>query len=158
MKSLKRVNRRDVFGQINCGYNNEIVPIPLCLYPDLFEAKSDRNQLYWDQCEEYAPFTYHFQGNTLFLYIDNEAEVQFCIGTRPDGTLSVDHCQSADMYQQWTTLSISQNTLIIRSLSLDKCIESNSLGRPVTLATCNGTDPSQNLNFRRHIPSSRERK
>ena len=71
MRSLKKVSRRDVFGQINAGVNNEIVPLPLCLYPDLFEAKSDQNQLYWDQCEEYAPFTFHLQAETLYLYVDS---------------------------------------------------------------------------------------
>ena len=71
LRSLKKVSRRDVFGQINAGVNNEIVPLPLCLYPDLFEAKSDQNQLYWDQCEEYAPFTFHLQSETLYLYVDS---------------------------------------------------------------------------------------
>ena len=153
LKSLKRVNRRDVFGQINCGYNNEIVPIPLCLYPDLFDAKSNRNQLYWDQCDEYAPFTYHLQSDILFLYVDSGMgeDIYYCIGTRPDGTLSVDTCQSGNMYQQWNTLTITPGLVLMRSRSLDMCITGNALGQPVALTKCNASDvESQGLSFRRH--------
>lgn len=153
LKSLKRVNRRDVFGQINCGYNNEIVPIPLCLYPDLFDAKSNRNQLYWDQCDEYAPFTYHLQSDILFLYVDSGMgeDIYYCIGTRPDGTLSVDTCQSGNMYQQWNTLTITPGLVLMRSRSLDMCITGNALGQPVALTKCNASDvENQGLSFRRH--------